>query len=608
MTFSRPDLLWLALALPAVIVLGVVGYFRRRRRVAQILGDRGLITRLGAAGLDAFPTRRLILLAPAALLLGLAAAGPQWGTKLVETRSRSIDIVLALDLSKSMLASDLEPNRLERQRLFASRLLHELAGDRIGLVVFAGRAYTLSPLTTDPSALQLYIDALDPGVVSQGGSTLSAAIDQSIDLVKGDGTANRERIIVLVSDGEALDPGDAVRSAIARAASQGIVIHAVGIGTTGGAPVPEIDPAGFTIGYKQDPETGETVISRLGEDLLREAAAATGGIYVRSDQGGATSALLDRIRGLGRSAADGGTRSVPRDRYTLFIALALALIAADAMASRRGTANRASAAGQALRPASRRGRSPGTAGEKKSSSAARTAAALLLITLMTASGIGDLEKGNRHYRQGRYEEAVEAYRAALQGGNDSPVLHYNLGTALLRLGRHAEAEEHLRAALGSVDPEERERTLYNLGGRFLDEALRSDDPGTRSQLLEAAESAYRDALRLDPDDHDAKWNLELARRVLEQQPPPMQGGSQGQGQQGDGDDSDDSKGGGDQDSGGMPPPGTGERPDPGDLRDSGEMTREDAERLLGAIERAERELQRSRLRKGRRDTPVARDW
>src|SRR5690606_4105467 len=120
MTFARPALLWLAVVLPTIIALAIVGYFRRRRRVAHLLGDVGLVARLGAAGLDAFPTWRLLLLAPAALLIGLAAAGPQWGTRVVETHGRSLDLVLVLDVSKSMLARDIEPNRLERQRLFVS--------------------------------------------------------------------------------------------------------------------------------------------------------------------------------------------------------------------------------------------------------------------------------------------------------------------------------------------------------------------------------------------------------------------------------------------------------------------------------------------------------
>lgn len=607
MTFARPTLLWLAFLLPAIIALAIVGYYRRRRRAAHLLGDIGLISRLGATGLDSFPIRRFLLLTPAALMIGLAAAGPQWGTRVVETHGRSLDLVLVLDVSKSMLARDLEPSRLERQRLFATRLLRELIGDRIGLVVFAGRAYTLSPLTTDHSALQLYVDALDPGIVSQGGSSLAAAIDQGIDLVRGQSAARRERVMILVSDGEALEARDAVRTALQRAASLGIVIHSVGIGTDVGAPIPETDPAGYTRGYKRDPDTGEIVISRLGEELLRDAARTTGGLYVRGDRAGATDALLDRIRGLERSSAAGGTRAVPHERFAWFIAIALALIAADTIRARRATGKPAipATSGKTTSSAPTAGRA--TSGSHRTGRRTRYTAALIILAAITAFGIGDLERGNRLYRQGRYTEAVEAYRAALQDGNDSPTLHYNLGTALLRLGRHDEAEQHLRAALASVDPEQRERTLYNLGNRYLEEGTIADDPEQRRQLLDAAAAAYRDALRLDPGDHDAKWNLELALREQERQPPPEQGGQQQQQQDQQGQ-NDDPQGGNDQQPGGPPPPGMNQDHRPDDLGDPGEMTRDEAERLLGAIEQAERELQRSKLRKGRRDTPVARDW
>lgn len=582
MSFARPDLLWLAFALPALVLVGIIGYFRRRRRVARLLGEAGLIQRIGGEGLEIFPASRLLFIVPAALLLGLAAAGPQWGTERVETHGRALNLALVLDVSRSMLARDLEPNRLERQRLFATRLLRELRGDRIGLVAFAGRAYTLAPLTTDHSALHLYLDALDPDIISQGGSSLAAAITQGVDLVRDASSASRDRVVVLVSDGEALEDESAVIAAIDRARNHGVTIHAVGVGTPAGAPVPELDPAGYTIGYKRDPDTGEIVISRLGEGLLERAATITGGRYSRSDHAGATDAILAQIRGMERTSSAGGSREVPRPRYTWFIALALALIAADVLLARR------------------------TAGQGTRTMRAATLALLCGATL--AFGIGDLERGNRLYRQGRYKEAVAAYQAALEGGDDSPTLHYNLGTALLRLGRHQEAEEHLRNALATIEPEERERILFNLGNRYLDAGRNAADPRARDQMLAAAAEAYRDALRLDPADEDAKWNLELTVREQEQSPPSSGGDQQDQQQNPQQQSQDDSQGGQGDPSTATPPPGANTSPSPDDHRDPGELSQEEAERLLSAVEQAERDLQRSRLRKGKRDTPVARDW
>lgn len=234
----------------------------------------------------------------------------------------------------------------------------------------------------------------------------------------------------------------------------------------------------------------------------------------------------------------------------------------------------------------------------------RTIAVLLLGAILFGFGFGDLERGNRYYREGKYAEAVEAYRSALADGNRSPVLFYNLGTALLRLGEYDEGERYLRQALASVDPDTRERTHYNLGNRFLEAARASEDPEARARLLDAAVEAYKHALRIRPEDLDAKWNLELALREQDRLPPQAQGGGGGESdQQQPQNQSANSQGG----AGQQPPMPSGTRS--GDMpRDPGALTREQAERILSAAEQDERELFREQLRKGRREPPVARDW
>ena len=216
-------------------------------------------------------------------------------------------------------------------------------------------------------------------------------------------------------------------------------------------------------------------------------------------------------------------------------------------------------------------------------------------------GVGDYERGNRMYRAGRFEDAVAAYRAALEDGDDRPQLRYNLGTALLRLGRYEEAQRELEAALQDVDPALRQRTLYNLGNRFLEEGRAAQQAPQRDQLLDAAIEAYKHALRLDPADRDAKWNLELALR--EQDQPPQEDPRQDDQDQNEQRDQDQGSGGeqpqpnapqGDQ------PRGSGDQQAP--------LTPEQAEQILNAVEQDERELYQEQLRRGARETPVARDW
>lgn len=335
MSFESPHLLWLAVALPIAIAVAFWLWVRRRRRVAEVLGSGPLLARLGAGDLGRLPVLRLVLLAGAAASLGVAAAGPRWGVEAVEERSAAADLVLALDVSKSMLARDVAPNRLERQRVLARRILRELAGDRIGLVAFAGRAYVLSPMTVDHSALQLYLDALDPEIVSQGGSSLASAIRQATDLARGPQDGGRGSV-VLVTDGEALEEEDAVLQAADRAARVGITVHAVGVGTESGGPIPETADGTGAQGYKRGPD-GEIVITRLNEDLLEAVAARTGGRYVRLDQAGATDAIVAALRGLDRSEGEARQRVREKARYGWFVLLSLALLAAEGIvAARRG--------------------------------------------------------------------------------------------------------------------------------------------------------------------------------------------------------------------------------------------------------------------------------
>lgn len=585
MSFTDRDLLFVAIVLPIVIALLILRYVKRRRVVARTLGDSRLLARLGGADLERFPFERLLLLVPAALLLGIAAAGPHWGIKAVEGESRSLNVVLALDISKSMLARDVAPNRLERERLLVRRLLRDLAQERVGMVVFAGRAYILAPLTNDQGALQLFVDALDPDIVSQGGSALSNAISLSADLARGPKGAGGERAVVLITDGEAHESRQDIMDAAERAARNRVRIFTIAIGTERGAPIPETDPeTGRVTGYKRDP-FGTTVVSRTDLDLLRSIAQASGGQAYDLGSGGGADGLIRQLRRMERTpgATDSGVE--PRDQTVWFVAFALLLLAADFLLARR----------RRTTPADPR--------------VYQAAAVLLLFVFGTGFAIGELEKGNRLYRAGKVAEAVAVYEKAIAGGNNAPELHYNLGTALLKLGRYQDAEQHLRLALRELRSDVRQRAYYNLGNRYLEQARKGADAQTSTQLLDGAVEAYKQALRLQPGDMDAKWNLELALREQEKQSKsPQGGGADDQQPSNDDQQSQSPSAGGGAGSSSQSQSNAGQGQQEGQQYERRPMSQDQADRILSAVEQDERELTREKLRKGERRTPVARDW
>lgn len=335
MRFARPDWIWLIAALPLAVALVVWLWRRRLRRVASMFGEPALIERLGLGAASRLPWLRVTLLLLAATSLGVAAAGPQWGQRRIEGTSRVRNVVVALDVSKSMLARDVEPSRLEQERLLVRRIMREMPSDRFGLVAFAGRAYVLSPLTTDHGALALFVDALDPDIVSYGGSALSAAVRQATDLVRGERPDNARPAVVLVTDGEALEQEAAVLEAADRAAQLGVTLHTVGIGTAEGALVPDMDPrTGRTTGYVED-ESGQRVVSRLGAELLREIANRGGGQYIELARSGSVDRLTDALRQVQTQQGGSGARVEHIDRSAWFLALALLALALEAWLERR---------------------------------------------------------------------------------------------------------------------------------------------------------------------------------------------------------------------------------------------------------------------------------
>lgn len=268
----------------------------------------------------------------ALLALGLviiAWADPQVGTRMEEVKREGIDLVVAMDVSTSMLAKDIAPSRLEKAKHEMRGLLDRLQGDRVALVAFSGKAVIECPLTLDYGAAEIFLDVLEPGLVSLPGTSLAAAIRTSLKAFQS-GASQAGKAIILITDGE--DHQQQVMDAAREAKEQGVVIHAVGIGSPQGVPIPLGDSGGD---YKKD-DQGNVVVTRLDEATLREIAAETGGVYQRcSTSEDELDAIIGAISGLQRGELGSRQFTQYEHRYQILLILALAILMLEYLLSDR---------------------------------------------------------------------------------------------------------------------------------------------------------------------------------------------------------------------------------------------------------------------------------
>jgi len=342
MRFGAPEYLWWFLAVPVLAGLFVAA-FRRRRRALAIFGDLPLMRRLStSASLE----RRIIkatLVVLASSFLILALARPQWGAKLETVTRRGVDVIVAVDTSLSMLAEDVKPNRMAQARAAVGSFIDLLHGDRIGLVAFAGTSYVACPLTLDYTAARMFVDVLDVDLIPIQGTAIADAIRTSVAAFRPG--ERRYKVLVLITDGE--DHEGSVEAAARAAASEGIVVYAVGIGSPSGEPIPLRNARGDIIGYKED-RGHRKVTSRLGEGDLEGIALATGGKYFRSSpEGVELRRVYEEISRMDQRTLSGRTLNAYEERYQLPLGLAILLLGLEAaLGERKGGAGTRPATGR----------------------------------------------------------------------------------------------------------------------------------------------------------------------------------------------------------------------------------------------------------------------
>ncbi len=336
MRFVHPEYLWLILALPLLGLGAWVSVRRRRLALRRFAGSEGSVARFTGEVSSHRRGAKLLLVYLALLAAILAAARPQWGTRLEQVTRRGVDLVAVLDTSLSMAAEDVSPSRLGLARHAIDTLLKRVEGDRVGLVTFAGQATLICPLTLDQAAVRLFLDTVDVESVAVAGTSLAEALITAVRALgpEVETGGDRSRAVVLFTDGEDHEGG--LEEAIAMLDRAGIATYAVGCGTTRGAPIPVKDPSGLAAGYKKDRE-GRVVTTRLDETLLEQLALDTGGRYYRAT---ASQLEIDEIAkaltAMDTKEFGAVLRARYEERYQIPLAVALlALLAETVLGDRR---------------------------------------------------------------------------------------------------------------------------------------------------------------------------------------------------------------------------------------------------------------------------------
>lgn len=335
MRFAEPDFLWCLFTLPLFALLFAYAYHRRKKLAARFVS----LSMLPKLSTSVSPWRRLtkmLLLLLALAFLFVALARPQWGHKMEHIERRGLDLVLLQDISLSMLAEDIKPNRLVRSRHEIAAFLESLSGDRVGLVAFSGEAQVMVPLTLDYGTVQMMLQELNPGWLMPG-TNLEAAIRKGMQLFKNSGGAGKYSVMILMSDGEELE-AEAVTAA-KEAAELGIRIYTVGIGSREGVPIP-VKTKNGEVAYKKDLQ-GNIVTTRLEDGTLQEIANVTGGLYFYANPSEfQLQKVLTEIATLEKKDQATDRMENYQDRYQIFLGLAALLFLVEALVSERGRRRR----------------------------------------------------------------------------------------------------------------------------------------------------------------------------------------------------------------------------------------------------------------------------
>jgi Ca-activated chloride channel family protein len=497
MRFEYPNLLWLLLVIPPVLAL----FFWWRERARQKLLTQFIEARLlSSLTIGISPARRKIrfaLLIFAVALLVIALARPQYGFDLQEVEQRGLDIVVAVDTSKSMLTADIAPNRLERAKLAALELMQKAGTDRMGLVAFAGDAFLECPLTIDNTAFQQSVRTLDVNSIPQGGTALAAAINTAQTAFK---EADHYKVLVLFTDGEDNDNETGALEAAKNAAKAGLKIFTIGIGTAAGDLIRVTDANGNS-DYVRD-EQGNVVKSHLNEPLLNQIATTAGGFYLPLRGADTVDTLYDRgLAPLPKSESQEKLIRRYHEQFQWPLAAAILFLLAEMFLPERRSPNRRVSNNQSQRAEPVLG--------------APTTTAIILLLFLPLAVHASPSSALRDFNSGNYTNALTEYTRLAEVRTNDLRLVFNAGDAAYRATNFDLAQGLFQRVTLSPDLKLQQQAFYNLGNVQFQKAKQAKDLDGLEQGFDAAAKIYERAVTLNTNDMDALFNLNYSKNAAE---------------------------------------------------------------------------------------------
>lgn len=327
--FAHPEYFYLLL-LVFFFLFAFWFYNNWKKRAVKRFGDKKTIALLIPEVSIGKPKFKFTLILIAFVILVVGITDPQVGSKLEKVKREGIDLMLVLDVSNSMLAEDIKPNRLERSKMAISSLIDKLQGDRLGIIIFAGNAYKQLPLTTDYSAAKLFLSAVSTNIVPTQGTAIGEAIEMA---AQSFGDTEHNKAVIIITDGE--NHEDDAISAAKKASDLGVKVFTIGMGLPEGSPIPVYNNYGNRTGFKKDRQ-GKTVVTKLNEDMLRQIAAAGDGAYARANNASTgLKKLFDEISQIEKGEIESKQFTDYEDRFQIYLAIALLLLIFELLIARR---------------------------------------------------------------------------------------------------------------------------------------------------------------------------------------------------------------------------------------------------------------------------------